>query len=100
MIDCEHYKNYIGPQLTLAQVWETNKVKDDITEYIREFYGHKNNWNGKLYTFGDIFPEKDKFHFYVEFIDETERKHWFHGIVGGLDQYFNPPLAAPINQNL
>ena len=67
MIDCEHYKNYKGPNLKLAKIWKTKDEKLDITEYIREFYGHKNDWNGK---------------------------------VGRSDQYFNPPLATPINQNL
>ena len=101
MIDCEHYKNYKGPDLILAQIWKTKDEKLDITEYIREFYGHKNDWNGKLYTYDDIFPGRDyKYKFYVEFEDVTGRKHWFNGMVGKSDQYFNPPLATPINQNL
>ena len=101
MIDCEHYKNYRGPKLTMAQIWEDEKEKLDITEYIKEFYGHDKNWNGKLYTYEDIFLGRDsKSKFYIEFLDDTGRKHWFNGIVGNSDQFFNPPLSTPINQNL
>jgi len=99
MIDCEYYQNYNGPKLILAQIWLKNKERENITEHIQKFYGNENNWNGKLYTFNDIFPNKDSsYHFYIEFIDETQRKHWFHGMVGNKDQYFNPPLATPMNQ--
>lgn len=99
MIDCEHYQNYKGPNLTLAQIWKDENEKLNITEYIKEFYGYENNWNGKLYTFDEIFPGRDhKYKFYIEFLDETGRKHWFHGIVGLSDQFFNPPLATPMNQ--
>ena len=98
MIDCEHYQNYKGPNLTLAQIWKKGCERQDITENINTFYG-ENNWNGKLYTYSDIFPGKDSsYHFYVEFLDENNRKHWFHGMVGTPGQYFNPPLATPMNQ--
>lgn len=98
MIDCEHYQNYKGPNLTLAQIWRKGCERQNITENIKEFYG-ENNWNGKLYTYSDIFPDKDSsYHFYVEFLDENNRKHWFHGMVGTPEQYFNPPLATPMNQ--
>ena len=98
MIDCEHYQNYKGPNLTLAQIWKKGCERQDITENINTFYG-ENNWNGKLYTYSDIFPGKDSsYHFYVEFLDENNRKHWFHGMVGMPEQYFNPPLATPMNQ--
>ena len=43
MIESEYYKNYRGPQLTLAQIWKNGEEKLDITEYIKEFYGHENN---------------------------------------------------------
>ena len=101
MIECEYYKNYKGPNLILAQIWVKKDEKQDITEYIKDFYGSKNNWNGKLYKYNDIFPGKDyKYKFFIKFKDDKGREHWFNGMVGGSDQYFNPPLATPINQNL
>ena len=99
MIDCEHYKNYQGPNLTLAQIWKQGEDKLDITEYIKEYYGKENNWQRKLYTYEEIFPQKDHtYKFKVEFVDDTGRKHWFYGMVGESNQYFNPPLAFPNNQ--
>jgi len=98
MIDCEHYQNYKGPNLTLAQLWKKGCQRENITENIKKFYG-ENNWNGKLYQYSEVFPDKDSsYHFYVEFIDNTGRKHWFHGMVGEPNQIFNPQLATPINQ--
>ena len=89
-MNCEYYQNYKGPNLTLAQIWKK-------TEKIQSFYGKENNWNGKLYKYSEIFPEKDSsYHFYVEFLDVNGRKHWFHGMVGESDQIFNPPLAMPL----
>jgi hypothetical protein len=96
-MDCEYYQNYKGPELTLAQLWKKNCEKENITEKIQSFYGKENNWNGKLYKYSEIFPEKDSsYHFYVEFLDVKGRKHWFHGMVGESDQIFNPPLAMPL----
>ena len=72
MIDSEYYKNYRGPNLTLAQIWKHGEEKLDITEHIKEYYGFQNNWNGKLYTYDDIFPHKDhKYKFRVEFVDDS-----------------------------
>ena len=99
MIDCEYYQEYRGPNLTRAQIWKDKDYKIDITEYIKDYYGHDNNWQGKLYTYNDIFPNKNhEYKFKVEFIDDSSRKHWFHGMVGEPEQYFNPPLASPMNQ--
>lgn len=99
MIESEYYLNYRGPNLTLAQIWTHGEEKLDITEYVRDFYGHDNNWNGKLYTYNDIFPHRDyKYKFRIEFCDDSGRRHWFNGMVGKPEQYFNPPLASPYNQ--
>ena len=99
MIESEYYQEYRGPNLTLAQIWKQGEEKLDITEYIKEFYGPNNNWQGKLYTYDDIFPNKNnEYKFKVEFVDDTGRNHWFHGMVGEPEQYFNPPLASPMNQ--
>ena len=54
MIDCEYYQNYRGPNLTRALIWRHGEEKLEITEYIKEFYGHNNNWSGKLYTYDNI----------------------------------------------
>lgn len=101
MIESEYYKNYRGPNLILAQIWKHGEEKIDITEYMKEYYGKENNWSGKLYTYDEIFPHKDhKYKFKVEFVDDSGRKHWFYGMVGKHDQYFNPPLSSPMNQLL
>ena len=98
-MDTNYYQNYKGPNLVKAQLWKKGNEKENITDYINSFYGEENNWNGKLYKYSEIFPNKDSsYHFYVEFIDDTNRKHWFHGMVGELNQIFNPPLASPMNQ--
>lgn len=101
MIDCEFYKKYKGPNLTCAKIWKNGEEKLEITEYIKEYYGNKNNWNGKLYTYDEIFPGRDyKYKFKVEFLDKSGRKHWFYGMVGKPEQFFNPPLSSPMNQLL
>ena len=99
MIHSDYYQNYKGPELTLAQIWTHETKKEDITEYIRNFYGEKNNWNSKLYNYKDIFPNKTGHKFYVEFHSHDGRKHWFYGLVGGQSQFFNPPLSTPMDQN-
>lgn len=97
-MDSEYYKKYIGPNLSLAQTWENNDYKIDITEYVKLYYGENNNWNGKLYKFKDIFPGKGfNNKYYIEFISDDGKKHWFNGNVGEPEQYFNPPLATPYN---
>ena len=94
MIDSEYYNNYRGPDLTRARLNDK-----DITELIKEKYGELNNWNGKLYTFSDIFGEDSlNKNIYCEFKDETGRIHWFHSFIDNLNQYFNPPLATPMNR--
>ena len=98
MIELEYYNEYKGPELTLAQIWKHESEKEDITELIREFYGEKNNWNGMLYTYEEIFPHREGEKFYIEF-ERDERKHWFHGYVGAKEQSFNPPLATPSDQS-
>jgi hypothetical protein len=100
MIDSDYYKNYKGPNLTLAQIWTHGEPKLEITEYLKEYYGKENNWQGKLYTYEEIFPQKDHaYKFKVMFVDSTGRKHWFHGMVDDPEQYFNPPLVMPNNLN-
>ena len=43
MIESEYYRNYRGPNLTHAQIWNNEEEKLDITEYMKEFYGYQNN---------------------------------------------------------
>ena len=50
MIDCKYYNDYKGPDLISAQIWKQGEEKLDITEYIKEFYGYENNWQGKLFS--------------------------------------------------
>ena len=58
MIDCEYYLNYKGPNLTLAQIWKHGEQKLDITEYIKEYYGHENNWQENYTLMMIFFPIK------------------------------------------
>jgi hypothetical protein len=62
-------------------------------------YGPKCNWQGCLWTFREAFGENSlNKHYRFEFKGEGGRDHWFHGFITDLDQYFNPPLATPMNQ--
>ena len=35
-----------------------------------------------------------------EFKSEDGREHYFHGFINDMNQYMNPPLATPMNQNI
>lgn len=94
----EYYNNYRGPNLSIAKIWGKNKEKEDITEHIKSFYGEDNNWNKMLYTYGEVFPDKINYNYYVEFFSDDGVKHWFYGTVGEKHQMFNPPLAPSFNQ--
>lgn len=98
MIHSDYYSNnYKGPNLTKATM---NQIID-ITDIIKEKYGENNNWQGKLWTYSDIFgPTSEGITFYCEFHSNDGRKHWFHGYIEDVNQYFNPPLSTPINQNI
>ena len=100
MIELDYYKDYRGPDLVIAQIWTHESEKETITDYMNEFYGEHNNWNGILYTYHEIFPGRKGQKFYLEFRSHDERKHWFSGMVGSDEQTFNPPLATPINQKI
>ena len=60
----------------------------------------KTHLDDKLYTYSEIFPNKNKFYkFYIEFLSKDKRKHWFNGFINeDKNQYFNPPLFTPFNQ--
>ena len=97
MIDSEYYQDYKGPNLTNAILNE----KEDITKLIQFFYGEDNNWQCKLWKYSDIFGEtSEEMKVYCEFHSEDGRKHWFSGNVENVNQYFNPPLATPMNQKV
>ena len=100
MIDSEYYRDYNGPDLVVAELWRHENDKETITDYISVFYGESNNWNGKLYTYDEIFPQRENHKFYLEFRGSDGRKHWFSGMVGSKEQIFNPPLVTPINQKV
>ena len=63
MIHSEFYENYRGPSLTKATYNQVN----DITEKIRNLYGKNNNWQGKLWTYKEIFGETLK---YLKILDD------------------------------
>ena len=66
LIKQDYYINYKGPNLTVANIWKKGQEKEDITDHIKTFYGENNNWNQKLYTYGEILPNKNNlYHFYV-----------------------------------
>ena len=88
MIDSEYYGEIHGPELTKAILHNVS-----IIDNVREKYGQNNNWQGKLYTYKDIFGENSKGKkIYFEFQDTHGTKYWFHGFVNDLSQYFHPPL--------
>jgi hypothetical protein len=86
MIESDYYRDYKGPELSKATL-----NNEDITDLIKTFYGD-NNWQGKLWTYEDIFESK-KGQFYIEFKSEEGRIHWFYGFIDDKTQYFNPPLV-------
>lgn len=93
MIVSDYYQNYKGPKLTKAIL-----DGEDITQLIQEKYSPENNWSGCLWTYKELFGEKSYGkHFRCDFVSEDERKHWFHGYINDINQYFNPPLATPFN---
>ena len=99
IIESDHYNNYKGPNLSVAKLWKKGQEKEDITDHINFLYGVNNNWNKKLYTYDEVFPDKNNlYNFYIEFKSDNGRKHWFHGMVGEKNQIFNPPLASPFNE--
>jgi len=90
MIPCEHYQTYEGPKLVKAMLGE-----DDITDKMTDMYGTGKNWNGCLWTFKESFgPDSYGKNYRLEFQGEDGRKHWFHGFISDIDQYFNPPQAS------
>jgi len=95
MIISEHYKNYIGPPLIKAVLNE-----EDITEDMLKYYGEKKNWNGYLWTFKELFGDQCYGKNYrFEFKSEDGREHYFHGFINDINQYMNPPLHTPVNQD-
>jgi len=96
MIESEYYSNYKGPNLIKATI---NNI--EFTEHFKFYYGKHNNWQGKLWTFQDIFPAGySSLPFRCDFEDDNGTKHWFKGIIGKPTQIFNHPAHTPINQNL
>jgi len=94
MIHSTYYDNYRGPTVVKVILGD-----DDITERLRVIYGELNNWQGSLWTYGEVFGEASYGkNFRVEFRDENGRDHWFHGFVDDTKQYFHPPLAKKDNQ--
>ena len=98
-MDVDYYKNYKGPRLTSATMYGKD-VRIDITGKIIDIYTDNLNWGGKLWKYNEIFPESKGKNIYCEFMDDTGRKHWFNSWVEDKNQYFNPPLATPMNQLL
>jgi len=79
MIESEYYKKYRGPELVLAQIWTHESEKEKITDYMREFYGEDNNWNGMLYTYNEIFPERKDHKFYLNHLNQIGHMwHYLH----------------------
>jgi hypothetical protein len=111
MILSKYYRDYKGPDLVVAELWLNEDDKETFIDYMKVFYGENNNWNGKLYTYGEIFPQRENnglfdsvadsgrlypagnHKFYLEFLGKDGRVHWFSGMVGSKEQIFNPPLA-------
>ena len=94
MIISDYYQKYNGPTLTKATFDGEN-----ITQLIQNKYGSEKNWSGCLWTYKELFGEKSHGkHFRCDFVSEDGRQHWFYGFIHDINQYFNPPLATPMNQ--
>ena len=94
MIVSDYYLNYKGPKLTKATLDGEN-----IIPLIQPKYGPEKNWSGYLWTYKEMFGDKSHGkQIHCEFISEDGRKHWFYGYINDTNQYFNPPLATPMNQ--
>ena len=99
-MDCDYYKKYRGPRLTSAVIYN-KETSEDITERIIDIYTDDYNWGGKLWKYFEVFPESKGKNIRCEFVDDTTgRTHWFNTFVEDENQYFNPPLATPMNQNI
>lgn len=95
MIFCNDYKDYIGPNLIKAILDD-----EDITDKIKEIYGINKNWNSYLWTYKEVFGDKcygKNFRF--DFKSDDGRDHFFHGYINDINQYMNPPMSTPTNQN-
>ena len=70
----------------------------DRTEKLTEIYGENNNWQGYLWTYKEIFGD-DCYgkNFRIDFKSEDNREHWYHGFINDIQQYYNPPIAFPID---
>ena len=95
MIESEYYKNYTGPHLVKCTV-----NNQDFTVQLTEIYGEKNNWQGCLWTYREVFgPDMKGAKFSFDFVGDDGREHWFHGWIDDDTQYCNFPLATPVNQS-
>ena len=95
MLYSDYYDKYRGPELVKCTL-----DNEDITEKMIEIYGPNHNWQGYLWTYKEIFgSDSQGKHFRYDFKGEDGREHWFHGYINDINQYTNPPLATPLNQN-
>ena len=110
MILSKYYRDYNGPDLVVAELWLNEDDKETFIDYMKVFYGENNNWNGKLYTYGEIFPQREhhgldvadsgrlypagNHKFYLEFRGKDGRVHWFSGMVGSKEQIFNSTFRS------
>ena len=94
MIDCDYYKDYVGPNLVRA----TLNNNEDFTEKVRGLYGESCNWNCKLYTYKEVFGNECQGKYFRIDFKKDDHDHWFHGYISNIDEYMNPPLATPINE--
>ena len=95
MLETDHYLNYTGPNLTKVILED-----EDVTENVREFMAKITTGVticGLIKVFGSDSQGK---HFRCDFKGEDGREHWFHGYINDINQYMNPPLATPMNQNV
>ena len=93
MIDCDYYKDYIGPDLVKA----TLDNKEDFTQNLINIYGINRNWNGKLYTYKEVFGKKCQGKYFRIDFQKDKYHNWFHGYISDIDEYMKPPLIHPTN---
>ena len=96
MLHSDYYANYRGPKLVKSVLDGTC-----ITGKMTDLYGDLNNWQGCLWTHKEVFGNDSHGKKYrLDFKGDDGRDHWFYGFIDDINQFFNPPLATPMNQRL
>jgi hypothetical protein len=82
----EYYLTYRGNPLSSCHL-----EKDDITSKIIHAYGPQCNWQGTLWTYGELFGNESLGKTFRFTFRGDHGTQWFYGHVNDLSQYMIPP---------